>query len=62
MGIWRAGFARYAARMLGKDLFYCKRAHANTRWFNDGEMSGPIGPFNNPGGKTGADLRYGRHW
>ena len=35
---------------------------ANTRWFNDGEMSGPIGPFNNPGGKTGADLRYGRHW
>jgi hypothetical protein len=21
--------------------------------FNDGEMSGPIGPFNNPGGKTG---------
>ena len=57
-----AGFARYAARMLGKDLFYSKRAHANTRWFNDREMSGPIGPFNNPGGKTGADLRYGRHW
>ena len=26
-----AGFARYAARMLGKDLFYSKRAHANTR-------------------------------
>jgi hypothetical protein len=47
---------------LGKKSFYRKRAHANTRWFNDREVSGHIGPFNNPGGKSGADLRYGRHW
>ena len=52
----------HTARMLGKKLFHRKRAHANTGRFNDGEMSGPIGPFNDPSGKTGADLRYGRHW
>jgi hypothetical protein len=52
----------HTARMLGKKLFHRKRAHANTGRFNDREMSGPIGPFNDPSGKSGADLRYGRHW
>ena len=44
---------------LGKKLFCRKRAHANTRWFNDREVSGQIGPFNNPGGKSGADSAMG---
>jgi hypothetical protein len=47
------GFACLRCKNLGKNLFYCKRAHANTRWFNDGEMSGPIAARLVPTSATG---------